>query len=286
MNWLTDIVRPKIQKTTPKEIADNLWVKCPSCNQMLFSKELKKSMYVCTSCGHHLRLYVDKRLKMLFDDEKYSEIKLPTPADDPLKFKDAQKYTDRLKNNRKNSGSHDAVKAATGKIGGVDVVLVVMDFSFMGGSMGIAVGEGIVTAAELAMKNECPLITVASSGGARMQEGILSLMQMARTTAVVNTLKEKGLPFISILADPTSGGVSASFAMLGDINIAEKGSLIAFAGQRVIEGTIREKLPEGFQRAEYLKEHGMVDIVVDRAHMKEELAKVLNILMNKQKPAA
>lgn len=281
MNWFTDIVRPKIQKTTPKEIADNLWVKCPACNQMLFSKELKKSMYVCTSCGHHLRLYVDKRLKMLFDDEKYTEIALPAVQDDPLKFKDTQKYTDRLRTYRKATGNQDAIKVARGKIGGVESVLAVMDFSFMGGSMGTAVGEGIVTAADIALKNKIPLITVASSGGARMQEGMLSLMQMARTVAAVNLLKENGVPFISVLADPTTGGVSASFAMLGDVNMAEKGCLIGFAGQRVIEQTIREKLPEGFQRAEYLKEHGMVDIVVDRAHMKEELVKILTVLTNK-----
>lgn len=281
MNWLTDIVRPKIQKTTPKEIADNLWVKCPSCNQMLFSKELKKSMYVCTSCGHHLRLYIDKRLKMLFDNEKYTEINLPIGQDDPLRFKDTQRYSDRLKTYRKNTGNQDAIKVAKGKIGGVDSIVAVMDFSFMGGSMGTAVGEGIITAADIAIKNKSPLITVASSGGARMQEGILSLMQMARTTAAINRLKEKELPFISIMTDPTTGGVSASFAMLGDINIAEKGCLIGFAGQRVIEQTIREKLPEGFQRAEYLKEHGMVDIVVDRQHMKQELVKILNILMYK-----
>ena len=283
MNWFTDIVRPKIQKTTPKEIADNLWVKCPSCNQMLFSKELKKSMYVCTSCGHHLRLYVDKRLRMLFDEGRYTELELPVLQDDPLKFKDSQRYTDRLRSYRKATGSQDAIKVAKGKIGGIESVLAVMDFSFMGGSMGTAVGEGIVTAAEYALKHKIPLITVASSGGARMQEGILSLMQMARTTAAVNLLKEKGIPFISILADPTTGGVSASFAMLGDVNIAEKGCLIGFAGKRVIEQTIREKLPEGFQTAEYLKEHGMVDMVVDRAHMKEELVKVLKALTNKNK---
>ena len=283
MNWFTDIVRPKIQKTTPKEIADNLWVKCPACNQMLFSKELKKSMYVCTSCGHHLRLYVDKRLKMLFDDEKYTEIALPAVQDDPLKFKDTQKYTDRLRTYRKATGNQDAIKVARGKIGGVESVLAVMDFSFMGGSMGTAVGEGIVTAADIALKNKIPLITVDSSGGARMQEGMLSLMQMARTVAAVNLLKENGVPFISVLADPTTGGVSASFAMLGDVNMAEKGCLIGFAGQRVIEQTIREKLPEGFQRAEYLKEHGMVDVVVDRAHMKEELVKILTVLTNKNR---
>lgn len=283
MNWLTDIVRPKIQKTTPKEIADNLWVKCPSCGQMLFSKELKNSFYVCTSCGYHLRLYINKRLKMLFDDENYTEVSLPAILDDPLKFKDSQRYTDRLKNYRKATGNRDAIKVATGKIGGIAVVMAVMDYSFMGGSMGVAVGEGIVKAAELALKSKKPLITVASSGGARMQEGILSLMQMARTTAAVNQLKENGLPFISILTDPTTGGVSASFAMLGDVNIAEKGCLIGFAGQRVIEQTIREKLPEGFQRAEYLKEHGMVDIVIDRAHLKEELVKVLTLLTNKNR---
>lgn len=283
MNWFTDIVRPKIQKTTPKEIADNLWVKCPACNQMLFSKELKKSMYVCTSCGHHLRLYVDKRLKMLFDNEKYTEILLPETVDDPLKFKDSQRYTDRLRTYRKATGNKDALKVATGKIGGIESVVAVMDFSFMGGSMGTAVGEGIVSAAELALKKKIPLVTVSSSGGARMQEGILSLMQMARTTAAVNQLKEHGIPFVSILTDPTTGGVSASFAMLGDVNMAEKGCLIGFAGRRVIEQTIREKLPDDFQHAEYLKKHGMVDIVVDRAHMKEELVKVLTILTNKNR---
>lgn len=278
MNWLTEIVRPKIKKTTPKEIADNLWVRCPNCNQMLFSKELKDSHYVCTACGHHLRLYVEKRFRLLFDDEKYDLIDLPIIQDDPLKFKDIQKYIDRLKSNRKKTGCEDAIQVAHGKIGGISSVVAAMDFSFMGGSMGIAVGEGIVKAAKLALENKEPLITVAASGGARMQEGMLSLMQMARTTAAINELKEAGIPFISILTDPTTGGVSASFAMLGDVNIAEKGCLIGFAGQRVIEQTIHEKLPEGFQRAEYLLEHGMVDIVVDRAHMKEELVKVLSIL--------
>ena len=278
MNWLTEIVRPKIKKTTPKEIADNLWVRCPNCNQMLFSKELKDSHYVCTACGHHLRLYVEKRFRLLFDDEKYDLIDLPIIQDDPLKFKDIQKYIDRLKSNRKKTGCEDAIQVAHGKIGGISSVVAAMDFSFMGGSMGIAVGEGIVKAAKLALENKEPLITVAASGGARMQEGMLSLMQMARTTAAINELKEAGIPFISILTDPTTGGVSASFAMLGDVNIAEKGCLIGFAGQRVIEQTIHEKLPEGFQRAEYLLEHGMVDIVVDRAHMKEELFKVLSVL--------
>ena len=278
MNWLTEIVRPKIKKTTPKEIADNLWVRCPNCNQMLFSKELKDSHYVCTSCGHHLRLYVEKRFRLLFDDEKYTLVNFPTVQDDPLKFKDIQKYSDRLKNNRKKTGCDDAIQVARGKIGNIASVVAAMDFSFMGGSMGIAVGEGIVKAAKLALKDKEPLITVAASGGARMQEGMLSLMQMARTTAAINELKEAGIPYISILTDPTTGGDSASVAMLGDVNIAEKGCLIGFAGQRVIEQTIHEKLPEGFQRAEYLLEHGMVDMVVERAKMKEELVKVLQIL--------
>lgn len=278
MNWLTEIVRPKIQKTTPKEIADNLWVRCPNCNQMLFSKELKESHYVCTSCGHHLRLYVEKRFRLLFDNEKYTMVELPQIIDDPLKFKDVQKYSDRLKSNRKKTGCQDAIQVAKGKIGGINSIVAALDFSFMGGSMGIAVGEGIATAARLALKNKEPLIAVASSGGARMQEGMLSLMQMAHTTAAVNQLKEAGIPFISILTDPTTGGVSASFAMLGDVNIAEKGCLIGFAGPRVIEQTIHEKLPEGFQRAEYLLEHGMVDMVVERAQMKQELVKVLKIL--------
>ena len=245
---------------------------------MLFSKELKDSHYVCTSCGHHLRLYVEKRFKLLFDDEQYTLVELPSVQDDPLKFKDIQKYSDRLKSNRKKTGCEDAIQVARGKIGNIASVVAAMDFSFMGGSMGVAVGEGIVKAAKLALQDKEPLITVAASGGARMQEGMLSLMQMARTTAAINELKEAGIPYISILTDPTTGGVSASFAMLGDVNIAEKGCLIGFAGQRVIEQTIHEKLPEGFQRAEYLLEHGMVDMVVERAKMKEELVKVLQIL--------
>lgn len=281
MNWLTDFVRPKIKKVTPKEIADNLWVKCPICGQMLFSKEMKKSLYVCTSCGHHLRLYVDKRLKMLFDGE-FNEIALPKVKEDPLKFKDTKRYTDRLKAYRKSTESNDAIRVAQGDIGGIPCVVAAMDFSFMGGSMGMAVGEGIVKAAEVSARNNYPLIIVASSGGARMQEGILSLMQMARTTAAINQVKEKGIPYISVLTDPTTGGVSASFAMLGDVHIAEKGCIIGFAGARVIEQTIREKLPEGFQRAEYLREHGMVDIVVTRQELKNELVKVISILTHKK----
>lgn len=229
MNWLSDFVRPKIKKTTPKEIADDLWLKCPGCGELLFSKELKKTWYVCPKCGHHLRLYLDKRLKLLFDGA-HTELELPETKEDPLKFRDSKKYTDRLKAYRKATGNQDAIKVATGTIGGIKCVVAALDFAFMGGSMGMAVGEGIVKAAEYAVKHRIPLITVANSGGARMQEGILSLMQMARTTSAVNMVKENGLPFISVMTDPTTGGVSASFAMLGDIHIAEKGCLIGFAG--------------------------------------------------------
>lgn len=285
MNWLSEFVRPKIKKTTTKEIADDLWLKCPGCGELLFSKELKKTWYVCPKCDHHLRLYVNKRLRLLFDGS-YTEIELPEIKEDPLKFKDTKKYTDRLKAYRKSTESNDAIKVAHGTIGGINVIVAALDFSFMGGSMGMAVGEGIVKAAEFAVKNRCPLITVSNSGGARMQEGILSLMQMARTTSAINTVKENGLPFVSIMTDPTTGGVSASFAMLGDVHIAEKGCLIGFAGPRVIEQTIREKLPPGFQRAEYLREHGMVDIVVKRSDMKPTLVKVLSILTHKKADCA
>ena len=282
MNWLSDFVRPKIKKITTKEIADNLWTKCPQCGQMLFTKELEKNNFICSSCDHHLRLPLNKRFEMLFDNGDYKLITLPKLQEDPLNFKDSKKYTDRLKSYRKATGSDDAIKVAQSEIGGITCVVAAFDFSFMGGSMGTAVGEGIVKAGEIAMRGNYPLITISASGGARMQEGILSLMQMARTTAAVNMVKEKGLPFISVLTDPTTGGVSASFAMLGDIHIAEKGCVIGFAGARVIEQTIREKLPEGFQRAEYLKEHGMVDIVVRRPELKDELVKVLSILTHRK----
>ncbi len=284
MNWLSDFVRPKVKKITAKEeIADNLWTKCPQCGQMLFTKELEKNDFICSSCDHHLRLPLLKRFAMLFDNSEYKLITLPKLKEDPLNFKDSKKYTDRLRSYRKSTGAEDAIRVAQGEIGGITCIIAGIDFSFMGGSMGTMVGEGIVKAAEIAMRGGYPLITVAASGGARMQEGILSLMQMVRTTAAVNMVKEKGLPFISVLTDPTTGGVSASFAMLGDIHIAEKGCVIGFAGARVIEQTIREKLPEGFQRAEYLKEHGMVDIVVRRPELRDTLIRVISILVH-QKP--
>lgn len=282
MNWLSDFVRPKLKKISTKEIADNLWTKCPQCGQMLFTKELEKNKFICTSCDHHLRLPVKKRFELLFDNGEYKSVSLPKLQEDPLNFKDSKKYVDRLKSYRKSTGNEDAIQVAQGEIGGITCIIAAIDFSFMGGSMGTMVGEGIVKAAEIAVRGNYPLITIAASGGARMQEGILSLMQMARTSAAVNMVKEKGLPFISILTDPTTGGVSASFAMLGDIHMAEKGCVIGFAGARVIEQTIREKLPEGFQRAEYLKEHGMVDIVVRRPEMRDELIKVISILTHRQ----
>ncbi len=282
MNWISDFVRPKIKKTSTKEIADNLWTKCPNCGQMLFNKELEKDDFVCSFCNHHLRLPIKLRFNMLFDDKKYKLLNLPKLQDDPLNFKDSKKYCDRLKAYRRITKNDDAVLVAYGEIGKIKTVVAALDFSFMGGSMGTAVGEGIVKAAEFAMKTSAPLIVISASGGARMQEGILSLMQMARTTAAINLLKEKGLPYISVMTDPTTGGVSASFAMLGDIHIAEKGCIIGFAGARVIEQTIRETLPEGFQRAEYLRDHGMVDIVVERSEMRDKIVKVLKLLLNKK----
>ena len=282
MNWISEFVRPKIKKTTAKGIAENLWTKCPECGQMLFNKELEKDYFICSFCGHHLRLPIKLRLDMLFDNSKYKLLTLPKLRDDPLNFKDSKKYTDRLKAYRRLTKNDDAVAVAYGEIGGIKTVVAALDFSFMGGSMGTAVGEGIVKAAEFAMKTSAPLVAISASGGARMQEGILSLMQMARTTAAINQLKEKGLPYISVMTDPTTGGVSASFAMLGDIHIAEKGCIIGFAGARVIEQTIRETLPEGFQRAEYLRDHGMVDIVVCRTEMRDKLIKILKLLLNKK----
>ena len=281
MNWISDFVRPKIKKTTAKEISDNLWTKCPECGQMLFNKELEKDFYICSFCGHHLRLPIKNRLDMLFDTSKYKLLNLPKLKDDPLNFRDSKKYVDRLRAYRRVTHNDDAVLVASGDIGGIKVVVAALDFSFMGGSMGTAVGEGIVKAADFAIKTSSPLVIISASGGARMQEGILSLMQMARTTAAINQLKEKKLPYISVMTDPTTGGVSASFAMIGDVNIAEKGSIIGFAGARVIEQTIRETLPEGFQKAEYLQRHGMIDIVVKRTELKSVLTKILKLLLNK-----
>ena len=281
MNWLTNFVRPKIQKlVAPREVPDNLWHKCPSCGHMLFHRDLEKNLNVCQHCGHHMRLTAKRRLELLFDQGQYQRIELPKVVPDPLRFKDLKRYSDRLKDSQAKTHEQDAIIVAHGRMGGLGVVIACFNFEFMGGSMGIAVGEGIVAAAELAALQDVPLIVIPASGGARMQEGILSLMQMARTTVAVDKVKEKGLPYIVLLTDPTTGGVSASFAMLGDIQIAEPGAVIGFAGARVIETTIREKLPEGFQKAEYLLEHGMVDMVVHRAELKETLVRLIDLLRN------
>ena len=286
MNWLTNFVRPRIKRLVrPREAPDNLWLKCPACSEMVFHRELEKNLKVCPHCDHHLRVAVKQRLEMLFDGQKWTEIELPSVPVDPLKFRDRKKYTDRLKEAQSKTGLKDAVVVAHGTMGGINVVVAAFEFNFLGGSMGTAVGEAIVAAAELAVLQEASLIVIPSSGGARMQEGILSLMQMARTTVAVDRVREKGLPYIVLLTDPTTGGVTASFAMLGDIHVAEPGAIIGFAGARVIEQTIRETLPEGFQRSEYLKDHGMVDMVVHRQDLRDTLVQLLGLLLHRD-PAA
>lgn len=287
MSWLTNFVRPKFRALVGqprKEIPDNLWEKCPGCSAMLFKRELDESLHVCRSCGYHLKLDIVARLQSLFDDGKYKEIDVPKVIVDPLKFRDQKKYIDRLKDTLRKTGRRDAILAAEGTMGGQKVVIAAFDFNFMGGSMGMAVGEGLVSAARRAVATKSSLIVIPASGGARMQEGALSLMQMPRTIIAANEVKAAGLPYLVVLTDPTTGGVTASFAMVGDIHIAEKGAQIGFAGARVIESTIRETLPPGFQRAEYLLEHGMVDIVVERKDLRETIIKVLSLL-RRNKPS-
>jgi acetyl-CoA carboxylase carboxyl transferase subunit beta len=280
MNWLTNFVRPKIRGLmgSKKEVPDNLWDKCPGCAAMLFRRELEDNLNVCRHCGYHLKLDPLRRLELLFDGGRYQTVDLPRVPADPLKFRDQKRYIDRLKDARHKTGRKDAIVVAEGTLGGSKAVIAAFDFTFMGGSMGMAVGEAIVTAARRAVMAHAPLIAIPASGGARMQEGALSLMQMPRTIIAVDEVKNAGLPYIVILTDPTTGGVTASFAMVGDIHIAEKGAQIGFAGARVIENTIRETLPPGFQRSEYLLEHGMVDIVVERKDLRETLIRVLGLL--------
>ncbi|NVJ99508.1 MAG: acetyl-CoA carboxylase carboxyltransferase subunit beta [Alphaproteobacteria bacterium] len=281
MSWLTNYVKPKLQKVlNPKETPDNLWHKCKNCGQMIFHKEFVANQYVCAHCDHHDRVPPQDRFDNLFDNGTFDLIDMPQVKQDPLKFRDTKKYADRLKAARQKTGDEDAIKAAVGKIGGEEVVVAVQNFFFMGGSMGMAVGEGIIAAARHALKKGLPFVMMTASGGARMQEGILSLMQMPRTTVAIQMLRDAGLPYIVVLTDPTTGGVSASYAMLGDIQIAEPGCMIGFAGKRVIEQTIREKLPERFQTAEYLEEHGMVDVVVHRHELAEKLGTIVRLLMN------
>ncbi|MDF1748887.1 MAG: acetyl-CoA carboxylase, carboxyltransferase subunit beta [Alphaproteobacteria bacterium] len=280
MNWLTNWVKPKIKALVGEsDVPDNLWHKCPSCGQMIFHRDLESHLHVCQHCGHHLRLPLNKRLDHLFDDAEYTRIQLPKVKIDPLKFRDKKRYTDRLKDAQAKTEAGDAIVVAHGKLLGQKVVIAAFNFDFMGGSMGMAVGEGMLAAARLAVMQKAPLIAIPSSGGARMQEGFLSLMQLPRTTIAVEEVKEAGLPYIVMLTDPTTGGVSASFAMLGDIHMAEPGARIGFAGRRVIEQTVRETLPEGFQTAEYLLDHGMVDLVVPRSKQRETLHGLITLLM-------
>lgn len=283
MNWLTNFIRPRIRSIVgdQKDVPDNLWQKCDACDGMLFHKELKTNLNVCYHCGHHLAIGIQERMGLLFDDAKYERITTPRVPHDPLKFKDSKKYADRLIAAQKKTKEQDAIQIASGTIGGKKAVVAAFDFAFMGGSMGTAVGEGIVKAAETAVKTDAALIVIPSSGGARMQEGALSLMQMPRTIIAVDMVKEAGLPYIVLLTNPTTGGVSASFAMVGDVHLAEPGAMIGFAGRRVIEETVRETLPKEFQTAEFLQEHGMVDLVVKRAELHETLARLLDLLMVK-----
>jgi acetyl-CoA carboxylase carboxyl transferase subunit beta len=279
MNWINNYVRPKIRAlVAPRDVPENLWQKCPKCGAMLFQKDLEANLNVCPQCGHHMRIGPKQRLGMLFDDGHYQTIELPKVPADPLKFRDQKRYSDRLKEAQAKTGAQDAIVVAHGTIGRYPTVIAAFDFSFMGGSMGIAVGEGILAAAKLAVLQKASLIVIPASGGARMQEGILSLMQMPRTIIATQMVKEAGLPYIVLLTDPTTGGVSASFAMVGDIHISEPGAQIGFAGARVIEETIRETLPEGFQRAEYLLDHGMVDMVVPRKELRQRLMTIFDLL--------
>ena len=277
MNWISDWALPKIQGLFKRESPENLWHNCPACQQMIFHRDLEKALRVCSHCGHHMRLGAVQRLEATLDPG-FSRIELPKAPADPLRFRDQRRYAERLRESQTKTSMDDAVAVAHGTINGRRAVVAAFEFAFMGGSMGAGVGEAIVTAAKLAVLQNAPLIVFTASGGARMQEGAVSLMQMPRTVIATRMVKEAGLPFITVLCDPTTGGVTASFAMLGDIQIAEPGALIGFAGARVIEQTVREKLPEGFQRAEYLLEHGILDMVVKRGEMRETLARVISLL--------
>jgi acetyl-CoA carboxylase carboxyl transferase subunit beta len=285
MNWITNYVRPKINSLfSRREVPENLWSKCPECGTMLFHRELAANLNVCSNCEHHMAISPRERFAALFDGGIFTEVKVPEPVLDPLHFRDQKKYIDRIKAAQKASGEKDAMLVAEGEMGRTPVVAAAQDFSFMAGSMGMFVGNAIIAAAERAVKLKRPLVLFSASGGARMQEGMLSLMQMPRTTVAVQMLKEAGLPYIVVLTHPTTGGVTASYAMLGDVQIAEPNAQIGFAGARVIEQTIREKLPEGFQRAEYLLDHGMLDRVVHRKAMKDELVTLVRMLTG-QPPA-
>ena len=285
MNWITNYVRPKINSLfSRREVPDNLWHKCDECGTMLFHRELTENLNVCTNCDHHMGITPRDRLNALFDGAIYADVEVPEPLADPLQFRDQKRYPDRMKAAQKKTGEAEAMLVAEGEIGRTPVVVAAQDFSFMGGSMSMFVGNAIIAAAERAVETGRPLILFSAAGGARMQEGILGLMQMPRTTIAVEMLKEAGLPYIVVLTHPTTGGVTASYAMLGDVQIAEPNALIGFAGARVIEQTIGEKLPEGFQRAEYLHEHGMIDRVTHRLNMKDDLVGIVRMLTKQSPP--
>ncbi|HEY5798442.1 MAG TPA: acetyl-CoA carboxylase, carboxyltransferase subunit beta [Bosea sp. (in: a-proteobacteria)] len=281
MNWISEVVRPRIKTLFKRESPENLWIKCPDSGQMVFHKDVEANGFVIPGSDHHMRVTAQDRLRLTFDEGKWLDVPLPDVAIDPLKFRDEKRYVDRLKDARAKTGAIDAFKVGYGRVKGFALTIAVQDFHFMGGSLGMAAGEAFIKGAETALEKKTPYVVFAASGGARMQEGILSLMQLPRTTVAVRRLRAAGLPYIVVLTNPTTGGVTASYAMLGDIHIAEPGALIGFAGPRVIEQTIREKLPEGFQRSEYLKDHGMVDMVVHRHDLPETLAR-LGRLLTKQ----
>lgn len=282
MNWISNYVRPRINSIfSRREVPENLWKKCDECGTMLFHRELSENLNVCTNCDHHMAITPRDRFEALFDGGVFVEVDVPEPLADPLHFKDQKKYPERMKAAQKKTAEKEAMLVVEGEIGRTPIVATAQDFSFMGGSMGMYVGNAIIAAAERAVELKRPLVLFSAAGGARMQEGILSLMQMPRTTVAVQMLKEAGLPYIVVLTHPTTGGVTASYAMLGDVQIAEPNALICFAGPRVIEQTIREKLPEGFQRAEYLLDHGMLDRVTKRTEMRDELITIIRMLMGK-----
>jgi acetyl-CoA carboxylase carboxyl transferase subunit beta len=286
MNWITNLVPPKVRSFLKRETPENLWIKCPDSGQVVFHKDVEDNLMVIPGSEHHMRMGAKVRLTHMFDGGHYEVVTLPEVPLDPLKFRDEKRYVDRLKDAKAKTGAQDSVMVAFGKLDDLQVVISVQDFAFMGGSLGMAAGEGIITAAMTAVQKKAPLILFVASGGARMQEGILSLMQLPRTTVAIRALKEAGLPYLVVLTNPTTGGVTASYAMLGDVHLSEPGAMIGFAGPRVIEQTIREKLPEGFQRAEYLYDHGMVDMVVHRKDMRATLSRLCRIFMRREALAA
>jgi len=290
MNWIANFVRPRIKSlisaVRSNETPENLWKKCGACGEMIFHRDLLAAQNVCPQCGHHMRIGPVERFTAIFDAAAYEELLPPEVPADPLRFRDEKRYSDRLRDARSKTGRVDALAAARGTLDGLPVMIAVQAFDFMGGSLGMGVGEALVNAMQAAAEENRPFILFVASGGARMQEGILSLMQMPRVTIAVDMLREAGVPYVVVLCDPTTGGVSASYAMLGDVHIAEPGALIGFAGQRVTTQTIREQLPEGYQHAEYLLDHGMLDMVVHRHELRDTLSRVVHLLMKRARPKA